>query len=87
MRRAREDLAAGDFEIAPEAAAHETGGGELMRDARVEADAGEIEEQPALDLAGIDHALASAERDLERRLRIERNAELARRARCRIRSE
>src|SRR4030095_13381542 len=76
--RAPEDLVAGNFEIATEAATHETRGGELMRDPRVEADAGEIEEEPALDLARIDHAFVSAERDLECRMRIERNAEFTR---------
>ena len=68
----------GNFEIATEAAAYETGCGELVRDARVESDAGEIEEEPALDLARIDHAFVAAERDLECRMRIERNAEFTR---------
>ena len=49
-----------------------------MRHPRIEPDAGEVEEQAALDLAGIDHPFASAERNLESRRRIEGDAELAR---------
>ncbi len=66
--RACEDLIAGDLEIASEAAARQPGGGKLMRDARVEADAGKIEEEPALDLASIDHSFVSAKRDCKGRL-------------------
>ena len=66
--RAREDLVARDFEIPPEPAANETSRSELVRDARVEADASEIEEEPSLDLAGIDHAFVTTERNLECRV-------------------
>ena len=48
-----------------------------MRDACIEPDTGEIEEQPALDLARVDHPIASAERDVEGHLRIEGDADLA----------
>ena len=47
-----EQLARGDLEVAQEPATHQAVRRELVRDARVEADAGDVEEQPAVELAG-----------------------------------
>ena len=78
MLRPGEDLAGGDFEIAHEAAPHETSGGELVRHTCIEPNAGEIEEKASLDFSRIDHTVATAERYLEGRLGIEGNTDLAR---------
>ena len=47
----------GDLEVAGKAAAGKAGCRELVSDLRVESNAGDVEEQPALDLSRVDHAL------------------------------
>src|SRR5262245_53109208 len=49
-----------------------------MRNACVETDAGDIEEQPLVDFAGIDCPIAAVEGELERRRFLERDAKLTR---------
>ena len=62
-----EQLLRGDFEIAQEAAAHEAVRRKAVCDAGVETDAGDVEEETAVELAGVDAALAAAEGGLESR--------------------
>ena len=80
VRLVGEELLRGDLEIAQEAAPHEAARREPVRDAGVEADAGDVEEQASVDLPGVDAPLAAGERDVERPRGIERNLQLAREA-------
>src|SRR5207302_9106084 len=80
VRYVAEQLAQRDGDVTREAAPREAVGGEVMRDARVQPDAGNVEEQAAIDLARVDDTVVSVQRDLECGRRIERDAEITREA-------
>src|SRR5262245_24982411 len=79
-RAVAEDFAQSDEHVRTHAAPPQRPAVELLCDNGVESDARDVEEEPAVDLAGVDRLAPSAKRDVDRRRRLPRNAELARKA-------
>ena len=81
-----EELADGNRRVTAKPACGQAVGGKAMRDAGVEADACDVEEQPAVQLTGIDPAFAPAESATSMALPDRMECAIPARDRCPIRS-
>src|SRR5205085_663654 len=80
IRLIPDQLAERDAHVSREAALLEAVRGERVRDARIKSDPRDVEEEPVVDLTGVDGAFLTVERELQRGGRVEWNAEIARQA-------